>query len=203
VQAAGEAEKAELGHRGRLQMAWIRFATSRDIIIVRNTAGPNEDQPAKRCSGLRRSKILIRNRCALRHTDHDDAVIHALMACIASGCEVGIPLGKPFGIFRTDRLVEIRERLLGDGSHHVLHRHIMLGRMSARKTGKGAFQIPKFVGGKIPVLVLHSDPEPDVARLNRRDHEIADAWKIACSLRCRRSFRIRRVSFCPQPVRYK
>jgi hypothetical protein len=42
---------------------------------------------------------------------------------------------------------------------------------------------------------------PDVPGLDRRNHEIADARKIACSLRSRRGFRICRVGFCPDGQR--
>jgi hypothetical protein len=66
--------------------------------------------------------------------------------------------------------------------------------MRAPKAIESPFEVSKFVGGEVPIFVLRGKPKPDVARLNRCNHKIADAWKIACRLGKRRRFRACGVS---------
>jgi hypothetical protein len=58
------------------------------------------------------------------------------------------------------------------------HRRPVYALRKADRCGD-ALQVSQFVGGERPVPALRGDPQPDMAGLNRRYHEIADARKIA------------------------
>jgi hypothetical protein len=66
---------------------------------------------------------------------------------------------------------------------HILQRDFAVGRTRATEAIEGAFQVAEFVGGERPIVVLRGDPKSDMPRLDRRDHEIADARKVACVFR--------------------
>jgi len=59
----------------------------------------------------------------------------------------------------------------------------VLGRIGLSKTLERAMQIAEFVRREVPVFVL-SLPKSAMARLNRRDHLIADARQIGSGLGC-------------------
>jgi len=54
---------------------------------------------------------------------------------------------------------------------------------------KRAVQIAKFVRREVPVFVLRGLPESAMPRLNRRDHQVADARQIWSGLGCGRCSR--------------
>src|SRR6202035_5559226 len=61
---------------------------------------------------------------------------------------------------------------------HLRERDVVLGRMGLAEPLERAVQVAKFVGRKLPIPVLRGLPKPAMARLNRCDHEVADAGRI-------------------------
>lgn len=70
----------------------------------------------------------------------------------------------------------------------------MLGRIGLSKTLERAMQIAEFVRREVPVFVLCGLSKSAMARLNRRDHLIADARQIGSGLGCGRCLRRRGIA---------
>src|SRR3979490_1280665 len=77
-----------------------------------------------------------------------------------------------------NRALEFRERLLRHRCDHVREGCTVLGRIGLSETLQRAMQIAEFVRREVPVFVLCGLPKSAMARLNRRDHQIADARQI-------------------------
>src|SRR5258706_7060953 len=118
-------------------------------------------------------------------------MIGALVASVARGSEIIVGFGEARAVSGLDRLAQIREGLRRHRRDHVLKRNVMFGGMSVTEAIEGPFQVAEFVGGEWPVLFLRGEPMPDMPGLDRCDHEIADAWKIACLFGRRRGLRVR------------
>src|ERR1700738_2018948 len=65
--------------------------------------------------------------------------------------------------------------------------------MSFAETFERTTQVSEFVSRKFPISVLLGLPKSEMARLNRRDHQVADGGQILSALRLRRSLRPRGI----------
>ena len=100
------------------------------------------------------------------------------MAGIAGVSQVGIGLGECRVVLGLNRAVELLERVPCNRGDHFGKGDVVFNWMSVPEPTECAAEISELVGGKFPIFILLGAPESLVPRLNRRDHQIADARQI-------------------------